>query len=163
MSSPDEVTIYKIFSELGISHKTLEHDVVTTMEEGVEIAKKLEGFVPLNLLLKDKKNGKLYLVVKSNDGSKLNFKELENILGVKKLCMAPRDLLQTKLNVPVGSANVFAILNDSSNEIQVLIDKKIPQDGKINFHPMRNNATTTIEFNDMLKYLSYFNKDVKYF
>ena len=160
--SEKEATVYKILSQLKITYSTLEHDVITTMEQGREISQKLEGVIPIKLLLLDKKTGKLYLYVKLNDGKKISFKDLGNALGTKNLSMAPGNLLQTKLGVGIGCATIFALLNDPDKEINIIIDKNIPPDQKINFHPMRNDATTTIHYSDMIKYLDFFGHHVEF-
>lgn len=160
--SEQEQKLYAVLDGIGIHHTTLYHKVVTTMDEGKEIMKQLEGNVLVNLLLKDN-TGQLYLVIKMMT-TKLNFKDLATkTLKVKSTNMPPKEVMTSKLAVPVGCATVFALCNDASHEIKVLIDNNIPKDQKVNFHPMRNDATTTISYDDMIKYINHLNKEIIYF
>lgn len=45
--------LFVCLKELGITYTVLEHKVITTMEQGKEIMKKLDGIVPICLFLKD--------------------------------------------------------------------------------------------------------------
>lgn len=153
----EEKKLYDILSELEIKYTKLPHKVIKTMEEGKAIMKKLEGNVCINLLLKGK-NGKLYLVVKKV-GGKVDTKKLGKSLNTK-LGIAPMNEMTTILGVPEGCATVFAVKNNV--DITVLIDRTL-EGNKVNFHPMRNDATITIEYNDMIKYIVHYHNPIIYF
>lgn len=152
--------LYNKFRELDIEYKTLDHKVIKTMEEGKNIMAQLEGNVCLNLFLKDEK-GKFYLVVKML-GGRLDLVKMAKQLGIEKLKMASPKEMMSLLQVPKGCCSVFAICNDKSKMVTILIDKCLPKDEKVNFHPLRNNATTTISYADMLKYITHFGNNVIY-
>ncbi len=150
-----ENNLYSLLNELTINYSSLEHPVITTMEEGADLMKLLEGVVPVNLLLKDK-TGQLYMLIKKFD-TKIPFGQIGKKLGVTGLTMAPKELMSEKLGVPMGSATVFAIMNDSENNIKIIIDENLKSYAKINFHPMINNKTITITFDDMIKFICHLN------
>lgn len=153
--------LFSILDTLEIEYKTLDHPVITTMAEGKDIMEQLEGNVCLNLFLKDKE-GTYYIVVKRL-GNRLDIKKLGKELNVTKLKLASPDEMTKLLYIPKGCATVFAICNDLSGSVKVLIDKELPKNEKVNFHPLRNNATTTISYQNMIKYINHYDKEIIYF
>lgn len=160
MSEIDNV-LAKVLEDLSIDYFVLEHDVITTMEQGKEIMTKLEGVVPINLLLKDSA-GNRYLLIKNME-NRTKFGDIGKVIGAKSLQLEARTALSEVLHVPEGCATVFALLNDTEHKITVVIDTSIPADGKINFHPLRNNATMTLKYTDVLRFLDRLGNPVKYF
>jgi len=149
----------QVLDELNIEYTVLEHDLITTMEQGKEIMEKLEGVVPINLLLKDK-SGNHYLMVKKM-GNNEKFKTIAKKVGTKSLQMEARSALPEILKVPPGCATIFGLMNDPN--IVLLVDESIPKDGKVNFHPLRNDATMTISHEDMIKFVEHLGNEIKYF
>lgn len=150
--------LLKILADLQIEYSVLEHEPITTMEQGKEIIKKLQGNVCLNLLVKS--DDKYYLVIKKM-GEKVDLDKLTKILNLtKKLKVSSPSEMTNQLKVTVGCANVFAIMNNPN--ITILIDSDLKND-KVNFHPMRNDATMTITFDDMLKYINHFGNTFIYY
>lgn len=147
--------------ELGVDCKVLEHKTITTMAQGKEIMSKLEGVVPINLLLKDKK-GSLYLLIKTLE-NKTPFRKIGRVVKVKGLQMVSKEQFSAILKVPHGSATVFALLNDKEHTIKVIVDKTIPSDGLINFHPLRNDATMTISYEGMERFINDLGNEILYF
>jgi tryptophanyl-tRNA synthetase len=154
-TTEDEDRLYKVLDDLKISHTTLYHNVIKTMTEGKEIATKVNGTVCKNLLLMNIVNGQYYLYI-CNGNTKTNISKVGKEIGVKKLQMAPRDALQKVLHVPEGCATLFSLINDTNHKVGVLIDANIPETEPVNFHPMRNDATTTISYADMFKFLLHY-------
>lgn len=152
VSGPVEKRLYALLNKLGIRYKTLYHPVIKTMEEGKELLKRLKGVVPVNLFFQDE-NGQLYLIIKSMQ-SELSNKDLAQALGVEKLSRADLALL----GVPPGCVTVFGLLNNS--EVKVVVDGHIPKDGKVNFHPLINDATTTITYEHMMRFITYCRNEV---
>ncbi len=155
-----EQHVYTVLDSLSIPHSTLYHPVIKTMDEGKEIMKKLTGTVCVNILLFDKKGGNTYLVIK-NMTTKMKINEIGKSLGISGLTMAPIPALEAILKVPPGCATVLAIYN--SPHVTVLIDNNVPKDQPVNFHPMRSDATTTISFSDMIKYVNHCGNPIMYF
>jgi len=151
--TPLQSQVYTTLDELGVEHTTLPHQIITTMEQGKEIMKQLKGTVPLNLLLKSDV-GSYYLVIKSMNSPALQFKPLAKQLGVKSLNMVGRGLMPEILKVPPGCVTVFAL--SQFNNLTVLIDKTIDSTVPVNFHPMRNDATTTIPYEGMIKFIEHY-------
>jgi tryptophanyl-tRNA synthetase len=148
----DEAKLYEVLDELKVKHQTLYHQPITTMEQGQEIAKKLSGKVCKNLLLQGKD---MYYLYVTDMTTVVNMKTLHKKLGITKIKFAEKHMLQELLHVPIGCATVFGLLNDKEHRVTVVFDDSLPKDQPVNFHPLRNDATTTISYVDMLKFLNH--------
>ncbi len=146
-----EQQLYLKLNSLSIGYEILEHKPILTMDDGREIMAKLNGCVPINLALIDS-NGKYYLLVKKIT-TKLKINDLNKKLSVKGIKMLTQEKMSEILGVPPGCATIFSLINYPS--LHIIIDDTI-KDEFINFHPMRNNATMTIKYQDVLKFIGSF-------
>jgi len=154
---PNEQILYDKLKELNIDYITTYHNPVTTMAEGIEIMQRLEGIVCKNILLEGSANNlREYYLYITTDSKKVNLKELTQYLNIK-FKFADRDKLQSLLNVPNGCATIFGLINNKQHNIGVIIDKEISNNNKVNFHPLRNDATTTITYDSMLLFVNSLN------
>ncbi|CAF1459998.1 unnamed protein product [Rotaria sordida] len=148
-----EKNLYQALEQLSIKYETLYHKPITTMNEGIEIATKLKGNVCKNLLLQD--NNKMLYMFITTFNSTVDTKTLCSSLGVPKLKFADKQLLQDIFNVPIGCLSVFALINSKPIDVTVVIDNNIDKNDFVNFHPLRNDATSTILYSDMIKFIEH--------
>ncbi len=78
-------------------------------------------------------------------------KMLQKKLGSSRLSFAKLDLMREVLGVEPGAVTPFALLNESARNIKVVLDKKMMREKLLNYHPLRNDATTAITASDLLK------------
>lgn len=52
-----------------------------------------------------------------------------------------------------GAMNLFALANSKGAKVEVIIDKELTETGWVGFHPMSNDATTSISGKDIAKFL----------
>jgi Ala-tRNA(Pro) deacylase len=139
------------FNDLGIATKTVDHAPVFTVEE----AKKVHGEIPgghcKNLFCKDEK-GVLWLIVALED-QRVDLKAAPALIGSKRLSFGRPDLLMEVLGVEPGSVTPFALINDATKRVNVVLDATMMQEPLLNFHPLRNDATTSISSTDLLKFI----------
>lgn len=144
--------LFERLAALGIETTTLEHDPVFTVEESAIIHEKLAGGHTKNLFLKDAK-GKLFLVV-AQSHTTINLKTLHKTIGCGRLSFGKPDLLKEVLGVEPGSVSAFCIICDDQKKIdQVIIDETLMSFDKLNCHPLTNSATTTIDRDDLLRFV----------
>jgi len=74
---------------------------------------------------------------------------LSKTLGCPRLSFGKPDLLLEVLGVTPGSVTPFALINDSEHRIQPLLDKAMLDHELLNYHPLTNEATTTIKAADL--------------
>ena len=145
-----EKDLYNLLDNLGIKYQTMYHDPIQTVEEGKNITKLINGTVCKNLLL----TGKEYYLYATNITTEIDMKTLHKELGEKKVRFADKSKLQELLNVQPGCATVLSLINDKEKKIKVVLDDTVKK-SQICFHPMRNDATTTISYVDLLKFLNH--------
>lgn len=134
--------LYALFDRLRIPHETHDHPPVFTVEEGAEIKAKLPGGHTKNLFLKDK-DGNLVLISALGE-TEIPLKQLHRAIGTKRLSFGKPELMEKTLGVAPGSVTVFALMNDKERRVRCILDAALFDHALVNFHPLSNDATTTI-------------------
>ena len=151
--------LFEKLSGLGIHTETKDHEPVYTVEE----ARALRGDIPgghcKNLFLKDKK-GQLWLVVTLED-AEVDLKALPAAIGAARLSFGKADLMMEVLGVEPGSVTPFALINDTETRINVVLDERMMQESQLNYHPLKNTATTTIGSADLVTFIRSCGHDPK--
>ena len=137
---------------LGIAHRTHEHAAVYTVEE----ARALRGDIPgghcRNLFLKDKK-GKVFLVVLLED-TEVDLKRIHTVIGASgRVSFGKPDLLMKLLGVIPGAVTPFGLINDTAGTVSVVLDAAMMEHEILNFHPITNEATTSISSADLARFV----------
>jgi tryptophanyl-tRNA synthetase len=156
-----EKTLYDLFNNLEIKYRTKYHSLLTTIEEAEDLARSVEGSVCKAILLKGPKDAYYLYVIKSN--TFVNTKTLHKRIGVSKVNFATKDTFIETLKIPNTCPTLFGLFNDSDKRISsVLIEEGIPNHSSVNFHPLRADATTTIPYEGMIKFIEHFKYPIKY-
>jgi len=138
---------------LNLRIQTTTHPPVFTMAEMLEKVK-FEGeelaatLFAKNLFYKSKKSqkGKEYVLVLAAHDTKFDSGRLASLLGHGSGGLRPAKAEDMKeiLGVESGEVNIFSILNDKEKRVQVVVDKRLMAVKRVGFHPMQNDATTSI-------------------
>jgi len=142
--------LFALLDDLDIAHDTTEHAPVFTVEQSAEIKADMPGAHTKNLFLKDK-NGAFFLIC-AESHAQIKVNKLHPVLGCKRLSFGKPDYLMQHLGVEPGSVCLFAIMNDKSSAVTLVIDKTLADADIVNFHPLKNDATTAISSADMIKF-----------
>ncbi|HHI89273.1 MAG TPA: prolyl-tRNA synthetase associated domain-containing protein [Hellea balneolensis] len=142
--------LFAFLDKLGIAHKTHRHEAIFTVEQGAHIKAKLPGGHTKNLFLKDKA-GQMFLLC-ALGSTQIAINRLHKVLGCKRLSFGKPDLMEQVLGVSPGSVCLFALMNDRQKQVRLVLDKALLDHDIVNFHPLRNTATTAITSQDMLKF-----------
>ena len=136
--------------DLGIASTTHDHEAVFTVSESTEVHDRMPGGHTKNLFLKDKK-GRIFLVVALHD-AEIDLKSLHQKIGAQgRLSFGKPDLLMEVLGVEPGSVTPFALYNDrEAHRVTPVFDAAMMELDPLNFHPLRNTATTSIARDDLL-------------
>ena len=139
------------FASLAIPVKTVDHAPVFTVEEAQKVHADISGGHCKNLFLKDEK-GALWLIVCLED-SRVDLKAAPGKIGSKRLTFGKPDLLMEVLGLEPGSVTPFGLINDTANRVNVILDEAMMAHETLNFHPLRNDATTSIAAADLLVFI----------
>ena len=144
--------LFARLAELGIETTTTDHPPLFTVEQSQALRGRIPGAHTKNLLLKDKK-GRIFLVVTLEDAA-LDLKRLHGVLGCGRLSFASSELLMETLGVPPGSVTPFALINDQQHRVELILEEAMLGFDELNYHPLSNDATTTIAREDFLRFLA---------
>jgi Ala-tRNA(Pro) deacylase len=103
------------------------------------------------LFLKDEKGTLVLVVAKSTTA--IDLKGLAKRLGMGRFSFGKPELLRDVLGVTPGSVTAFAIANDISLRVAVVIDQALMDEESLNCHPLENTATTNIAREDLLRFI----------
>lgn len=140
---------------LGIRTETRDHAAVFTVEEAQHLRGEIPGGHCKNLFLKDK-NDELWLVVCLED-ARIDLKTLPEKIGSGRISFGKPELLREVLGVEPGSVTPFAIINDTSARVKVILDATMMREPLLNYHPLENTATTSIAASDLVSFLTALN------
>ncbi|MGE3830650.1 MAG: prolyl-tRNA synthetase associated domain-containing protein [Parvibaculaceae bacterium] len=139
------------FAELGIATETHAHAPVFTVEEARALRGKIPGGHCKNLFLKDEK-GAIWLIVCLED-ARIDLKQAPSRIGSRRLSFGKPELLMELLGVEPGSVTPFGLINDKAARVNVILDEPMMRNERLNYHPLRNDATTTIAAGDLLAFI----------
>lgn len=152
MTSPvTETRLFEFLDKLGINHSTIEHPALFTVEDGRDWHDKIPGLHCKNLFLKDRKDKIWLAVMPGNKRADLN--RLEKRLGAPRFSFGKPELLTEVLKLTPGSVTPFGLMNDAQKRITVVLDADMLKAETVNFHPLRNTASTTIKAKDLVKFI----------
>jgi Ala-tRNA(Pro) deacylase len=142
-----------LLGELGIEATTHCHEPAFTVEQGNAVWGAIPGVHCKNLFLKDGK-GKLWLVVAPGE-LRIDLKALPGKIGSARLSFGSADLLGEVLGIEPGSVTPFALINDQDRRVTPVLDSWMMRQPLVNYHPLRNDMTTTIASADLLRFLRH--------
>ncbi len=149
--------LLNVLTQINIEYSNHEHPAVYTVEEADLHHKGIDGVHSKNLFFKDKKK-KLFLVVTLSD-KPIKIKEVAKKIGAKSPSFGKPDLLAEVLGVIPGAVTPFAVINDETNRVKVILDQEMMDHDLLNFHPIVNTATTTIASKDLIKFMEHCKQD----
>lgn len=156
-----ENCLFKLFDELKINTTTFRHPPLFTVEDSQKLRGEIAGGHCKNLFLKDKKNN-FILAVMAED-RRLNIKALfkskllnVNDLNIGNLSFASADRMVEMLGINPGAVTPFSLINVKNKDLVVALDKAMLENEYLNYHPLHNEATTTIHRDDLIKFIEYF-------
>ena len=123
----------------------------TTVEEARALRGEIPGGHCKNLFLKDEK-GSIWLIVCLEE-ARIDLKAAPSRIGSKRLSFGKPGLLMEVLGVEPGSVTPFGLINDTAARTHVILDKPMMEQALLNYHPLSNDATTTIHAADLLAFI----------
>ena len=143
--------LFAFLGTLGIPTRTHAHAPAFTVEQGNAVWAGIPGLHCKNLFFKDAK-ARLWLVVAPAE-RRVDLKALPPLIGSARLSFGSAELLGQVLGVIPGAVTPFAVINDTERRVTVVLDRWMAAQPLLNFHPLRNDRTTTIASADLLTFL----------
>ena len=143
--------LFTFLDTLQIKTSTIEHVPVFTVDEAKQVHDQIPGGHCKNLFCKDEK-GVLWLIVSLED-ARIDLKAAKDRIGSRRLTFGKPELLVEVLGVEPGSVTPFGLINDKSARTHVILDEDMMRLEHLNFHPLKNDATTTISSVDLITFI----------
>jgi len=144
-----------------IAFRLHEHEPLFTVSDSEKKRGDVEGAHTKNLFLKNKKEE--YFLFSCEESRSVDLKKLSKSLVLGNLSFAKEADLKKYLNTAPGSVTPFGLLNDTENKVNFFLDLGLTQNDQVNFHPLENTATITIQVKDFINFLLENNKKVNIF
>ena len=144
--------ILKFLDDSDVQYQKVEHPSVHTVEEAEQLVPAMFGMHIKNLLLKDKGEKNLFLLVVEGQ-KRVDLKALSKVLNITKLSFASVDTLMKYLGVEPGAVTLLGVANDKDHNVQVLFDEPVWQAEALQCRPLVNTATLAIPHEGINKFL----------
>lgn len=148
-TTPDE--LMAALTRLGIEFSLHHHRAVFTVAEAETVEHDIPGTRCRNLFLRDKKKNN-FLVVLRNE-TEVDLKKLQPLIGADKLSFGSAERLWEYLGVRPGSVCPYAIINDKTQQVKIILDQSMMRTARVNYHPLLNTMTIGTAPADLIKFI----------
>jgi len=138
-----------------------EHDPLFTVEDSKRLRGEIIGAHSKNLFLKNKKNS--FFLLTCEEASRIDLKKISKSLGLGNVSFANEKYLDQYLKIKPGSVSPFALLNDKSGQVDFYLEQTIYESKFVNFHPLINTLTITIETKKFIEFMIENDKKIHIF
>ena len=138
-----------------------QHDALFTVQDSKKLRGKIEGAHSKNLFLKNKKN-KFFLLT-CEEADKIDLKRISKSLELGNTSFAREEYLDKYLKIKPGSVSPFALLNDEGGQVDFYLEQTLYESEFVNFHPLINTSTITIETKMFIQFMIENNKKTHIF
>ena len=147
--------LIKKLDEWRIVYKHFTHEPLMTVKESKSIQEKLFGKTKANghiknLYLRDKRKNNILLV--THQDTVVNLKLLAEKIKMQRLSFGSPDRLMENLGVLPGAVSPFAMINGVKKNVNLFLDINLNSYKKIFAHPLENNQTLKITFDQLEKF-----------
>lgn len=148
---------------LNIEYKEITHGEVYTIEEMDALGKEyFEGAkICKNLFVRDQKGKRHFLVVLPEE-KRAPLDVIANKIGSTRLSFASEERLMKYLKLTPGSVSPLAVINNDTNDVEVIIDEELKSEVKVGVHPCTNTSTILLSQADVEKYIVSCGNKIKY-
>jgi Ala-tRNA(Pro) deacylase len=73
--------------------------------------------------------------------------------GASKVSFGRPEKLMEYLGVIPGAVTAFGVINDTGQNVKIIIDEDLMKDEIVNCHPLANDATTSIASKNLLRFI----------
>ncbi|MGF0032321.1 prolyl-tRNA synthetase associated domain-containing protein [Bariatricus sp. SGI.154] len=142
-----EIKVYDLLDSLDIPYYRTDHEAAFTIEACLDVDKILGLEICKNLFLCNRQKTAYYLLVMPGRKA-LKTKELSKQIPTSRLSFASGEDMEEYLNVTPGSATIMALMYDTENRVQLLVDEEVLKDEEFGCHPCVNTSSMKLRTED---------------
>lgn len=143
-----EIRVYDLLDRLGIQYQRTDHEPATTMEVCKEIDGILDATICKNLFLCNRQKTRFYLLMMPAD-KPFKTKEISNQINSARLSFGDESFMEEFLDIRPGSVSVLGLMNDTQNQVRLLVDEDILKGEYLGCHPCINTSSLRIKTKDV--------------
>ena len=145
-----EERCYALLDGLGIEFWRVDHDYADHIEDCHEVEKVLGCEICKNLLLTNRQQTEIYLLLLPGD-KPFKTKILSKQIGTARLSFGtPEQMLET-LDITPGSVSVLGLMNDKDKRVHLLIDRDLLKEEYFGCHPCINSSSLKFRTSDLIE------------
>ena len=129
-----EIKVYDLLDDLKIPYWRTDHERADNMQACNEIDKVLDVLICKNLFLCNRQKTKFYLLMMPGD-KPFRTKELSAQIQSARLSFAPEEYMEKYLNIAPGAVSIMGLMNDTENQVQLLVDQDVLEGEYVGCHP----------------------------
>ena len=115
---------YKVLKELNIEFERVDNSCAITMEDCIEIDKKLNMKTVKTLFLNNRQETMFYMFITPGD-KKFECKNFGKALNISRVAFAKEEIVFDMLGTKIGATTIFSILNDKDLKVNLVIDSDV--------------------------------------
>ena len=143
-----EIRTYDFLDGLGVEYDRVDHGPAMTMEDCKEADEILQAMICKNLFLCNRQKTKFYLLMMPGDKA-FKTKELSAQIQSARLSFAPEEYMEKFLDITPGSVSVMGLMNDTENQVQLLVDADVLEGEYLGCHPCINTSSLKLRTRDV--------------
>ena len=144
-----EIRCYNVLDKLNIDYERVDHEAADTMEACAAVDQVLApAVICKNLFLCNAQRTKFYLLMIKND-KKFKTKEISKQIGSSRLSFAEAEYMEKYLDITPGSVSILGLINDTDNNVQLLVDEDVFDSEYFGCHPCINTSSLRLKTRDV--------------
>lgn len=147
-----EERCYSLLDSLNVEYSRVDHDYADHIDDCHEIEKVLGCEICKNLLLTNRQQTELYLLLMPGD-KPFKTKILSKQIGTARLSFATPEQMLAALDITPGSVSVLGLMNDANNAVHLLIDRDLLRNEYFGCHPCINSSSLKIKTADVIEHV----------
>lgn len=144
-----ELRVYDFLDRIGITYDRVDHPHADTMEDCEEIDRILQADICKNLFLCNRQHTQFYLLMIRGD-KKFKTKEISGQIGSSRLSFAEAEYMERFLDITPGSVSIMGLMNDTENQVRLLMDEDLLNGEYLGCHPCVNTSSLRLRTRDIL-------------
>lgn len=145
-----EIRVYNLLDKLGIEYYRTDHEPATTMEVCNDIDGILGTLICKNLFLCNRQKTQFYLLMMPGD-KVFKTKDLSKQINSARLSFADEEYMEKYLDITPGSVSIMGLMNDTDNNVQLIIDKEVLEGESLGCHPCINTSSLKLKTKEVME------------
>lgn len=143
-----EIACYELLDSLGVLYDRVDHDFADTIEACEAVEQVLGEKICKNLFLCNRQKTQFYLLMMPGD-KPFKTKELSSQIGSARLSFASAEDMEKYLDIQPGAVSVMGLINDTENQVKLLVDEDILKGEYLGCHPCVSTSSMRLKTSDI--------------